>query len=384
MLVVCSTLDLSLPYGFTPGLWQLLKAFFENGCEVVATPYVGRGIRSLWWRAYPNPCFVESSLYRVFTQVRRKAKTGVPEKIEIPPKEGVSPKLARRLTTPKWRNHITQILQKESDIEGVLFIQVPLNHIGGLASHIRKEFGIPCLYYEVDVPTSLPKFGGFSFNHFINADLSEYDAFIIPSEGSKDDLLELGAEKVFIVHFGVDIDVYQPVKTPARFDVFFSGNGSRNRENFIESLIGIPSKSLKAQFLVSGAGFRGELGKAENIPAIPFSSWRNYVCASRINLNIARENHALTYATSTSRPFELAAMKSCIVSCNYLGLEKWFSIGKEIFVAQDAAEAIELYTWLLGDEDTRIETGSRAYNRVVRDHQYTGRAKSILNIFDSF
>ena len=54
IIVVCSTLDLSKPYGATPSLWQLFKAFYEEGVELLVIPYHGHSIDSIWWRGFQN------------------------------------------------------------------------------------------------------------------------------------------------------------------------------------------------------------------------------------------------------------------------------------------------------------------------------------------
>jgi spore maturation protein CgeB len=61
-----------------------------------------------------------------------------------------------------------------------------------------------------------------------------------------------------------------------------------------------------------------------------------------VNLNVVRDEHANIFATSTSRPFELAAMRCCAVSAPYKGIEKWFEVGKEILVANSAKECLEM------------------------------------------
>ena len=379
-LVICSALDLTLPHGATPWLWQLYKALYELNCDLIVIPYQGRAIRSLWWRCYENPCRLEGEVYAKLKRVSRHLAfrsgfgSGSPE--------GLTPKLARIFTLPKWERHVKAILNEESDIDGVLFVQVPLNQVTGLASSIKREFGIPSFYYEIDVPTSLPEYGGFYFSHFVGVDLSEFDGFIIPSEGCRKRIIEMGAEKVFVLHFGVDPNVYSPIATDYLIDIFFSGNGSRNRERSIKSLIAVPSAKVDAQFVVSGRDFEISLGHARRVPSVPFSSWRKYCCASRINLNIPRENHALSYATSTSRPFELAAMKCCVVSSKYLGLEKWFDLRKEVLVAENSEEAIELYRWLLSDEEERLKLAENAYQRVLKDHTARLRAKELLRFLD--
>ena len=63
LLVICSTLNLDYPYGATPMIWQLLKGFFEAGCDTIVIPYRGKSLRTPWWRSYPNPTEREGELY---------------------------------------------------------------------------------------------------------------------------------------------------------------------------------------------------------------------------------------------------------------------------------------------------------------------------------
>src|SRR5687768_2417258 len=67
LLVVASVLDLSYPFGCTSAWWQLLKALHEAGTEIIATPYHGPPVESLWWRTEPNPC---QSLGRTYEHLR--------------------------------------------------------------------------------------------------------------------------------------------------------------------------------------------------------------------------------------------------------------------------------------------------------------------------
>ena len=61
ILAVASTMDLRQRLGCTPAWWQLWKALYEIGHEVIVTPYLGDPVDSLWWRTYPNPCLVLAS-----------------------------------------------------------------------------------------------------------------------------------------------------------------------------------------------------------------------------------------------------------------------------------------------------------------------------------
>lgn len=378
ILVVCPTLDLDHPYGATPAIWQLLKGFFEVGCDTIVIPYRGRSIRSPWWRCYPNPTLREGELY-AHSGVHIKNPEGIRKKIN----NMIVPKLANSLVTRKWARLFSNILKNEKEFDAVLFIGIPINHFNGLAKYVKREFSCPLIYYDLDVPTSLPKYGGFSFSYYLGADVGIYDAIISPSEGVNEELLNLGARQVFNVHFGVDPDLYMPIKTHYDTDVFFYATSDSDREDSVSMMISQPSKKLELSFVVSGIKYNADLGNASMIPMLPFSLWRHYAGRSKINLNIPRVRHASTYATSTSRPFELAAMECCIVSSPYQGLDKWFKIGEEIFVANSSEEAIELYTWLINDEDSRMKAANKARKRVLEEHTFRQRANEILNIFMS-
>jgi spore maturation protein CgeB len=258
---------------------------------------------------------------------------------------------------------------------------VPLNHFNGLAKYVKSEFSCPLIYYDLDVPTSLPEHGGFSFSYYLNADVAKYDAIIVPSEGVFDELKKLDANKVFTVHFGIDPDLYLPLCLEQDIDVFFFATSDSDREREVSMMISEPSTKMNARFLVSGIKYNTDLKKAKTIPMLPFSLWRYYACRSKINLNITREKHARTY-TSTSRPFELAAMECCIVSHQYRGLDKWFTKGKEMFVIDNITEAVEVYKWLLKDDETRRKVGMAARERVLKEHTFRQRANDLLQILD--
>jgi spore maturation protein CgeB len=257
---------------------------------------------------------------------------------------------------------------------------VPINHLNGLANEVRKIKNIPVLYYDLDLPTSLPSQGGFTFNYYNGADLREYDSFIIASEGAAGELRELGASKINVVHYGVDPDVYRRLTVEEDIDIFFFGNGGRARAKNIKMMIAEPSRALKHKFLVSGRNFDADLGDSILIPALSFSEWRNYCCRAKINLNVARDEHAKVFATSSSRPFELAAMQCCIVSAPYNGMEKWFDTKREILIANSSKECIELYQMLMDDRELRMKIGAAAAERVKKEHTSRHRAKQIIDI----
>ena len=392
LLVLVSSLDLRQPFSATPAWWQLLKGLYEIGVEVIATPYQGAAIESLWWRAEPNPARRQGDLFKL---MRDRWRAFLPNRSDptsqAAARESLADRstrqLARALVAPLWRRHLERILGAERDVDAVLFLTVPLNHLRGLPKSISNRFDVPVFYFDGDVPASLPNMTGFAsgFRIYQGADLSEYTAFICNSSGGRELLAQLGAPNAHTLWYGADPEVFSPVAVPAQdIDVLFYGHGREYRSEWIEQMITAPSEAMpRSRFAVRGTKL-GDLGNARQLPYLSFSKLREYVCRSKINLCITRGAHASVHASSSSRPFELAAMGACIVANPYLGIEEWFEPGKEVILVNSAEEAIERYQYLLSHDSERKAIGSAARQRVLNQHTFRSRARELLGIIKSY
>ena len=383
ILVIASTIDLKNKLGCTPAWWQLLKALYEIGNEIIVIPYLGNPVESLWWRTYDNPCNKESIIYNSYLESKKKTGKSPSEKTLLTP---IATQIIKHYIKPKWERYLISILEKEQDISLILLMSIPINHITGIPSRIRNRFRVPVVYYDGDMPTILPKYTvgrGFKFNYYEDADISEYDAFFTNSKGCVPDLENMGAKNVYPLYYGIDPDLVAPIEIEKDVDISFFGYGSDFREEWMEKLITIPSRELPmANFVVAGGGFNIDLGNAKVIGDLSYSQWRQFCCRSKINLNITRWSHTDVYASSTSRPFELAAFGSCIVSQPYDGIEEWFEIGKEMVIVHSAEEAIETYKSLLKDKNRREEMGKKARKRILREHTFKHRAAEFMKIIE--
>lgn len=384
ILAIASTLDLKYRLGCTPAWWQLYKALYETGNEVIVTPYLGDPVESLWWRTYPNPLSRESIIYNSYLD-RKKRGGKSPSKRDL-----FSPAvdfLLKNYIKPKWESHILKILRREKDIGAIIIMNVPMSHIKGIPSAIKQEFGIPIIYYDGDMPTSLPQYAvdrGFKFSYYKGSILSEYDALLVNSEGCIEDLKNMGAKNVYPLHYGIDPQLTAPLKMEKDIDISFFGYGSDFREEWMNKLITIPSQKLpNVKFAVAGAGFKINFGNAKMYGDLSYSAWRQFCCRSKITLNITRWSHTNVYGSSTARPFELAAFGSCIVSQPYNGLEKWFVPGNELVIVNSEDEAIKTYQLLLSDVKKREEMGGRARNKVLERHTFTHRAEEVIKIIST-
>ncbi len=386
ILAITSAASLDYQYGCTPAWWQLWKGMYEAGVDLIVTPYRGPSVQSPWWRSEPNPCYREGEAFAAARSLiaRTRGDTQI-RRVEDHPDDTAMDRATReiiwRWITPRWNKHIERILQKEGTVDAVIIFGVPMNHFRGIPDAIRMQFGMPVIYYDGDVPMSLPEFGGMDsgFNIYHGADASEYDFLISNSDGGIPRLLEMGAKRAVPLYWGADPDFFRPVPVEKSCDVFFYGHGDKFRRDWIGTMVGQPSRTLAdVDFVMGGGDYKGDTGTARELPGIPFNTFAEAISSARINLNITRKSHATVPYSSTCRPFELAACGAAIVSNPHEGIERWFTPGEQIIIVNDADEAVAAYRGLLDDPAQALAMGKSARQRVLDEHTYVQRARQLL------
>src|SRR5436190_15246195 len=390
ILAVASATDLDFRYGCTPAWWQIWKGLNEVGVDLIVTPYRGRAIESPWWRTAPNPLYREAELFAGARGIAARLKGDtLLRRGEDNPEDTVGDRLTReaiwRYVTPRWQRHLERILEQERDVAAVIVFTVPMAHLRGIPTRLRERYDVPVVFYDGDVPMSLPEFGGMDtgFNYYHGAEPGEYDLVLSNSEGGAPRLLELGARRVETLFWAADPELFAPRPVEKELDVFFYGYGDKFRREGMRALVGEPSRRLAgATFGLGGRDFRGDVGAARVLGDVPFNTFSRAISAARINLNITRRAHASVPASSTCRPFELAASGAAIVSSPHEGIERWFEPGSELLVASDADEATEAYRELLADPAQAEAMGRRARERALDEHTYAHRARRLLDLLD--
>ncbi len=387
ILAVASAVDLDFRYGCTPAWWQLWKGLHEEGADLIVTPYRGRPIESPWWRSAPNPTYLEGeSFARARDTVARLKGDTLLRRAEDDPEDGLGERLTRevvwRWVTPRWQKHLDRLVEQERP-DAVVVFTVPMAHLRGIPTYLRERHGIPVVFYDGDVPMSLPEFGGMDtgFNWYHEADPSEYDLLVSNSEGGLARLRELGARRAEAIFWGADPEFFSPQAVDKTMDVFFYGYGDKFRQEWVEAMVGQPSRLLPdADFALGGRDFQADIGKARLIGDVAFNVFPRAISSARVNLCITRRSHASVYASSSCRPFELASAGAAIVANPYDGIERWFDPGSEILVVDDAQAATSAYRDLLADPAQAVELGARARERVLDEHTYRHRARRLLEL----
>jgi len=386
IVAVASAVDLDFRYGCTPAWWQLWKGLAEVGVDLVVTPYRGRPVEAPWWRTAPNPLYREAEAFAAARDVAARVKGDrYLRRAEDNPRETRADRLVReviaRTVTPRWQRHLERLLERERDVDAVVVFTVPMSHLRGIPTRLRERFDVPVVFYDGDVPMSLPEFGGMDtgFNYYHGAEPFEYDLVLSNSEGGIPRLQELGARRVEPIFWAADPSLFHPLPVEKDVDVFFYGYGDKFRREWMAAMVGDPSRELAdVDFALGGRDFRGDTGRARLLGDVPFNVFNRAIAAARVNLNITRRSHATVHASSTARPFELAMAGGAIVSNPYVGIERWFEPGRELLVVEDAASAADAYRSLLADPAAAEELGRAARERALDEHTYAHRARQLL------
>lgn len=363
ILTIVSAIDLSKPGGGIPVWWQMLKSFHEVGAEVIVVPCVGKSFPSPWWRSFPKP-FVQNNLFDYAQQ------HGI----------GINKKISRNLFERGWKRHLDKIFLAEGNIEAILMLSVPAL-AEGIPHYIRTKHNLPTVYYESDIQ-NIPKY---SLDHQPErhklTNYFEADVVVCAFEKISQELKGIGVKNVRTVPFGADPTIFAPAAVKQDIDIFFSGYGALDREDWIRQMITNPSRLMKdTRFLVEGH-FDVDLGVVQKTQSVSLDKYINLCRSSKINLNILRQQF-VTGGVLNSRVFELASLECCVVSNPCSSLVEFFEPKKEIIVVRDENETVETYKWLLSSNEDRIKIGKAARQKVLQKHTYNHRARELITIFE--
>ena len=268
ILAVASAVDLDFRYGCTPAWWQLWKGLYEAGVDLVVTPYRGRPVESPWWRTAPNPTYREGESYAALRSGLARLKGDrYLRRAEASPEDSAFDRLTRetiwKVVTPRWRRHLDRLVARERP-DAVLVFTVPMAHFRGIPTHLRERHGIPVVFYDGDVPMSLPEFGGMDtgFNYYHGADPSEYDLVLSNSEGGPRAARRARRAPGRGGASGrADPEFFRPLPVEKECDVFFYGYGDKfRREWMARARRRAEPRDPRIDFALGGRDFQGDVG----------------------------------------------------------------------------------------------------------------------------
>jgi spore maturation protein CgeB len=190
----------------------------------------------------------------------------------------------------------------------------------------------------------------------------------------------LDAQACVPIYNAVDPASHHPAPPDARFDadLAFLGHRLPDREARVEQFFLQPAAELPAcRFLLGGNGWEDK-EMPDNVRYIGYVSTADhnaFNCTPKAVLNINRESMARYGFSPPTRVFEVAGAGACLISDAWEGIELFLEPGREILVARDGRDVVDILRGLTGQEAQDI--GQAARERILAEHTYDHRVAQL-------
>ena len=258
-----------------------------------------------------------------------------------------------------------------------------------VADRLATRPGLARLYYDIDTPVTLAAFASAGTAAYLRADqVPTFDALLSFTGGPALRELETrwGARKATAFYCALDPETHRRTEPDERFRcrLGYMGTYSADRQAALGVLFVGPARRLpNRRFVLAGPQYPAmelpeNVSHHQHLPPYEHSA---FYSSCDLTLNITR-GPMVAYGYSPSvRLFEAAGCATCVVSDRWEGMDEVFEIGREILVASDEHEMVDLLERLGPDEVERI--GEQAHLRALRDHTYEVRARQFLDLLNS-
>ena len=253
------------------------------------------------------------------------------------------------------------------------------------AGKLLAEFGerIVKVFYDMDTPVTLHRLETHGFVPYLPSNgLRDFDLVLSFTGGIVLTTLKerLGARRVEVLYGHADPDLHYRRVTTTEYEATLSylGTFARDRQPALEEFFVKPAQRLPAwRFVLAGALYPQEFPWESNIyflRHLPPSEHGAFFSSSKCTLNLTRSSMIAAGFCPSGRIFEAAACGTPVITDRWTGLEEFFEPGKEIIVAESAADVIRAIT---SPRESINLIGDAAYRRFLSQHTSDRRAAEL-------
>jgi spore maturation protein CgeB len=233
-------------------------------------------------------------------------------------------------------------------------------------------------FYDIDTPITLQKVASGDCD-YLSADLiSRYDLYLSFTGGPTLELIEeeYGSPMARALFCSVDPDKYFPERLGKKWALGYLGTFGKDRQPKLNSLLLAPATMLPSrQFVVAGPQYPSKIRWPANVHRITHLSPANHRAfynAQSFTLNVTRAAMVRAGFSPSVRLFEAASCGTPIISDDWPGLKTLFQPGREILIASEARNVLEILQEM--PDAVAYEIGLHARERVLREHTSAHRA----------
>ena len=242
----------------------------------------------------------------------------------------------------------------------------------------REARGIVA-FYDIDTPVTLAKLAAGDCDYLQGEQIAGFDLYLSFTGGPVLERLRTvyGAPLVQPLYCSVDPELYRRTGHARRWDLGYLGTYSPDRQPALERLLIEPARLLPdRRFVVAGPQYPAidwpaNVERMEHVSPADHAEF--YSCLGW-TLNVTRADMVAAGHSPSVRLFEAAACGTPIVSDRWEGLDGVLRVGREIVVADTAAQVVAA---LAMRQERRDELAAAARRRVLGEHTAAHRARAL-------
>ncbi|MFL6736230.1 MAG: bifunctional glycosyltransferase/UDP-glucuronate decarboxylase [Sphingomonas sp.] len=234
-------------------------------------------------------------------------------------------------------------------------------------------------FYDIDTPVTLAKLERGDFEYLSPEVIPGYDLYLSFTGGPTLRRIEqdYGSPMARALYCSVDPDAYPMLDASNEWDLTYLGTYSDDRQAALDKLLIEPARQLPAcKFCVAGPQYPPSIDWPKNVERIehlPPVEHPGFYGSSRYTLNVTRADMIAAGWSPSVRLFEAAACATSVISDKWDGIESFFEPGREILLAGDTADVIEI----LESRYDASAIGRAARSKILAGHTAARRASEL-------
>jgi spore maturation protein CgeB len=236
-------------------------------------------------------------------------------------------------------------------------------------------------FYDIDTPVTLANLRRGECDYLAPRLIPRFDLYLSFTGGPTLTHLErdLGAQSAKPLYCSFDPAQYFPEPREPQWDLGYLGTYSDDRQPTLDALLLEPARQWsEGRFIVAGPQYPDSVEWPVNVKRVEHLApreHRGFYNRQRFTLNVTRADMRRAGWSPSVRLFEAAACATPIVSDWWNGLDELFVPGREILIANNAADSLRFLQEMSDSERTVI--GVRARQRAVAEHTAAHRAETL-------
>ncbi|WP_337192641.1 bifunctional glycosyltransferase/UDP-glucuronate decarboxylase [Novosphingobium silvae] len=246
-----------------------------------------------------------------------------------------------------------------------------------VARFVQEHASGATAFYDIDTPVTLARLARGDYEYLSPEVIPGFDTYLSFTGGPTLRRIEAdyGSPAARALYCSVDPEAYRPLDEPVRWDLTYLGTYSPDRQPTLERLLLEPARRRPdLRFAVAGPQYPADIdwpANVERIEHLPPAEHAAFYNASRMTLNVTRDDMIAAGWSPSVRLFEAAACGTPILSDRWEGIDSLFVPGREIVLADTPEQVLDVLA-----SSTR-EVGDAARQRVLAAHTAAHRAAEL-------